>query len=73
MWTLFFAVQPVTDADSARKADRKRYAEFFHAMLDAGVYLPPSQFESAFVSLAHGDEAVAVTLAAFGTALAKLS
>jgi glutamate-1-semialdehyde 2,1-aminomutase len=73
MWTLFFAAQPVTDADSARQADRKRYADFFHAMLDAGVYLPPSQFEAAFVSAAHGAEAVELTLGAVRAALAKLA
>jgi glutamate-1-semialdehyde 2,1-aminomutase len=55
MWTLFFSDRPVTDAASARHADRTRYGRFFHAMLERGVYLPPSQFEAAFVSLAHGE------------------
>jgi glutamate-1-semialdehyde 2,1-aminomutase len=55
MLTGFFYEGPVTDWDSAAKADRKRYAAFFHAMLERGVYLAPSQFEAAFVSLAHSD------------------
>ena len=65
MWGLFFAAEPVTDYASAKRlADTARYARFFHAMLDRGVYLAPSQFEAAFVSLAHGDAIVARTLAA---------
>ena len=53
MFTLFFTDAPVTDYASAKRADTDRYARFFRAMLDRGVYLPPSQFESCFVSLAH--------------------
>jgi glutamate-1-semialdehyde 2,1-aminomutase len=45
----------VTDYASARRADTKRYAAFFHRMLERGVYLAPSQFEAAFVSLAHSE------------------
>jgi glutamate-1-semialdehyde 2,1-aminomutase len=55
MLTGFFCEGPVTDWNSAAKADRKRYAAFFHAMLERGVYLAPSQFEAAFVSLAHSE------------------
>ncbi len=72
MWTLFFAEDAVTDASSARRADRARFAAFFHAMLDEGVYLPPSQFEAAFVSLAHDDAAVEKTLSAAKAAFAKI-
>jgi glutamate-1-semialdehyde 2,1-aminomutase len=64
MWGFFFADQPVTDYTSARRADTARYARFFHAMLQRGVYLAPSQFEAAFVSLAHTDELVERTIAA---------
>ncbi|MHB1845717.1 MAG: glutamate-1-semialdehyde 2,1-aminomutase [Deltaproteobacteria bacterium] len=71
MWTLFFASAPVTDADSARRADRQRYARFFHAMLDAGIYLPPSQFEAAFISLAHGEREIAEIVEASRVAFAK--
>lgn len=54
MATAFFQDGPVTDWDSAAKCDTKRYARFFHAMLNRGVMLAPSQFEAAFVSAAHG-------------------
>jgi glutamate-1-semialdehyde 2,1-aminomutase len=53
MLTGFFCAGPVTDYESAKRADRERYARYFHAMLARGVYLAPSQFEAAFVSLAH--------------------
>src|SRR5205807_867068 len=52
MWTLFFNAEPVTDYDVARKSDTKRFARFFWAMMDRGVYLPCSQFEAAFLSAA---------------------
>ena len=55
MLTGFFCDGPVTDYTSARRADTKRYAAFFHGMLERGVYLAPSQFEAAFVSLAHSN------------------
>ena len=56
MITLFFNEGPVTDWESAKKSDTKRFAKFFHALLENGVYWPPSQFEAAFVSAAHSDE-----------------
>jgi len=55
MLTGFFCAGPVQDYASARRADTKRYARFFHGMLKRGVFLAPSQFEAAFVSLAHTD------------------
>jgi glutamate-1-semialdehyde 2,1-aminomutase len=64
MFTVFFTDEPVTDWASASRSDRQAFARFFHAMLDEGVYLPPSQFEAAFVSTAHTDELVAKTIAA---------
>jgi glutamate-1-semialdehyde 2,1-aminomutase len=54
MFTPFFSDRPVTDFAGAKQSDTKRYARFFHAMLEAGVYLPPSQFEAAFTSVRHG-------------------
>ena len=72
MWTLFFAEAEVVDAASARRADRARYASFFHAMLEEGVYLPPSQFEAAFVSLAHGEAEIDGTIAAARRAFERL-
>lgn len=55
MLTPFFTDRPVTDFESAKTCDRDRHAAFFHRMLEAGVYLPPSQFEAAFTSAVHGD------------------
>lgn len=64
MWTTFFTAQPVTDWNSANLSDRERYGKFFHAMLDQGVYLAPSQFEAGFVSITHTDEVVEQTIQA---------
>jgi glutamate-1-semialdehyde 2,1-aminomutase len=72
MWTLFFTKGPVYDYPSAKTASVTRFGRFFHAMLDAGVYLPPSQFEAAFVSLAMGEAEVEVTLAAARKAFRSL-
>jgi glutamate-1-semialdehyde 2,1-aminomutase len=69
MWTLFFNAAPVTDYDSARQSDTARFARFFWAMMDRGVYLPCSQFEAAFLSAAHTDAHVDETLAAARHAL----
>jgi glutamate-1-semialdehyde 2,1-aminomutase len=64
MFTWFFTAEPVMDWDSAAKCDTVRFGQFHRAMLNAGVYLPPSQFEAAFLSAAHTDEDVAETVAA---------
>ncbi len=56
MFTWFFTPDPVTDWTSAAKSDTKAFGRFFRAMLDNGVYLPPSQFEAAFLSTAHTEE-----------------
>ncbi|MBA3460791.1 MAG: glutamate-1-semialdehyde 2,1-aminomutase [Deltaproteobacteria bacterium] len=56
MLTLFFAKGPITDYETAKTADTKRFGSFFRNMRDRGVFLPPSQFEAMFVSLAHTDE-----------------
>jgi glutamate-1-semialdehyde 2,1-aminomutase len=53
MLTVFFAPGPVRDVDSALKSDTKAYGRFFHALLDQGIYIAPSQFEAAFLSAAH--------------------
>ncbi len=53
MWTSFFTREPVTDWESASRSNRELYGRFFHAMLDEGVYLAPSQFEAGFISIAH--------------------
>jgi glutamate-1-semialdehyde 2,1-aminomutase len=58
LFSVFFTGEPVTDYAGAKKQDSKAYAEFFHAMLNRGVYLPPSAYEAWFVSAAHDDAAV---------------
>jgi len=58
MFTFFFTKQPVTDYASAKTSDTGRFAKFHGLMLDRGIYLPPSQFEAAFVSAAHSDSDV---------------
>jgi glutamate-1-semialdehyde 2,1-aminomutase len=69
MMTCFFGQSgPVVDFESALRSDTARYAEFFRAMRNEGVYLAPSQFEAAFVSLAHGWEEIEWTLEAAGLA-----
>jgi glutamate-1-semialdehyde 2,1-aminomutase len=73
MWTGFFTSEPVIDWDSANKCDRQLYGKFFHAMLDEGVYLAPSQFEAGFVSLAHTDEIIEATIKAAGKALTRIT
>jgi glutamate-1-semialdehyde 2,1-aminomutase len=58
MFSVFFADGPVRDYDDAQRQDTTAYAAFFHAMLDRGVYLPPSAYEAWFVSSAHDEAAV---------------
>jgi len=69
MWTLFFNPKPVTDYDTAKESDTKRFAKFFWAMMDRGVYLPCSQFEAAFLSAAMTEGDVSRTVAAAREAL----
>jgi len=69
MGTVFFTAQPVVDFASALTSDTKRFARVFCAMLERGVYLAPSQFEAAFVSLAHTKDDLEKTLAAADEAL----
>jgi len=64
MFTWFFTPGPVTDWGSASKADSQAFGRFFRSLLDAGVYLPPSQFEAAFLSAAHTEQDVRQTIAA---------
>jgi glutamate-1-semialdehyde 2,1-aminomutase len=69
MWGFFFNQAPVTNYAEAKRSDTAKYARFFHAMLDHGIYLAPSQFESAFVSSCHDERIVDQTLAAARQAL----
>ncbi|MEA2361472.1 MAG: glutamate-semialdehyde -aminomutase [Thermoleophilaceae bacterium] len=70
--TVFFSEEPVRDYDDAKSCDTERYAAFCRAMLDRGIYLPPSQFEAWFPSLAHTDAHVERTLDAAREAFALL-
>jgi glutamate-1-semialdehyde 2,1-aminomutase len=72
MFTWFFTGSPVTDFESAATSDTAAFAKFHRAMLDAGVWLPPSQYEAAFVGSAHGSEEVALLLEAAREAFATL-
>ena len=72
MMCVFFTAQPVTDYVTAKTADTARYARYFRAMLENGVYLAPSQFETAFMSLAHTDDDVDRTVAAAAAAFNSL-
>jgi glutamate-1-semialdehyde 2,1-aminomutase len=73
MWTLFFNPEPITDYETARRSDTARFARFFWAMLDRGVYLPCSQFEAAFLTAAHTEKHIEQTIAAARTALQESS
>jgi glutamate-1-semialdehyde 2,1-aminomutase len=64
MWTWFFTPSPVTDYDDAAKSDTVAFGRFHHAMLEAGIWLPPSQFEAMFLSTAHGKAEIDATIAA---------
>ncbi len=70
MWGFFFNDAPVTNYMLAKQSDTGRYARFFHAMLDRGIFLAPSQFETAFVSSSHDEQAIDATVAAAGEAMA---
>ncbi len=72
MFGTFFASEPVRNYDTAKKADGERYRHYFHAMLEAGVYLAPSQLESGFLSLAHDDEVITFTLEAMEKAFQQV-
>ena len=70
--TVFFAANPVVDYETARRADTAAFKRFFHGLLDAGVYWPPSQFEAVFVSAAHTDEDIRMTVAAAAKAFREM-
>jgi glutamate-1-semialdehyde 2,1-aminomutase len=64
MWTWFFTPGPVTNYEQAALSDTSAFGRFHGGMLDRGIWLPPSQFEAAFLSTAHGPEEVSATIAA---------
>ena len=71
--TPFFTTQPVRDYQSALTADTVAYGRFFRAMLDGGVYPPPSQFEAWFLSAAHSEKDVDKTIKAARKAMKAVS
>jgi glutamate-1-semialdehyde 2,1-aminomutase len=71
MFCLYFSEQPVSNWDTAAKSNTNRYASYFHALLEEGVYFAPSQFEAAFFSTVHTDEIVEKTIQAVQLAFEK--
>ncbi len=72
MASLFFTDQRVVDQDTAKTTDTDKYAAYFHAMLEEGIYLPPSQFEAIFFGTCHGEEELDATLKAQRKALKRV-
>jgi glutamate-1-semialdehyde 2,1-aminomutase len=72
MMTAFFSSGDVINYTGAAASDTDRYGRFFHGMLERGVYLAPSQFEAAFVSLAHTEEDIDTTIASAESVLETL-
>ncbi len=73
MFTVFFSAAPVTDYASAAACDLEAFKIYFHSMLEQGIYLPPSQFETSFLSLAHTPEDLKHTLEAAAVAFARVA
>ena len=73
MFTWFFTSEPVVNWECAEKADTQRFGRFHRVMLEQGIYLPPSQFEAAFLSAAHAEADVEKTITAAASALKKIS
>jgi glutamate-1-semialdehyde 2,1-aminomutase len=71
--TVFFTPEPVRNYADAKRSDTKRYGRFFREMLDRGIFLAPSQFEAAFVSMAHTPQDVERTLVAAHESLAAIA
>ena len=72
MWTWFFTEEPVNDFADAAKSDTELFGRFHRGMMEAGVWLPPSQFEAAFLGMAHGEDEVGVMLDAARAVLAEV-
>jgi glutamate-1-semialdehyde 2,1-aminomutase len=71
--TMFFGRDSITDADEARRCDTAKFATYFHRMLERGIYLPPSQFEAMFLSLAHSSADINATVNAARESLRDLA
>ena len=73
MFTVFFTDKEVENYEDAAACDQDAFRVYFHSMLEQGIYLPPSQFETNFISLAHSEEDFAATVAAAKVAFAKVA
>jgi glutamate-1-semialdehyde 2,1-aminomutase len=74
MFGIFFTDAPqVTNYEQATACNQAQFRTFFHAMLERGVYLAPSAFEAGFVSIAHGDDQIQVTLSAAAESFAQMA
>ena len=73
MVTMFFNSEPIVGWDAASRCDTRRFAEWFQAMLNRGVYLPCSQYEALFISATHGEEEIDMTVAAAREVLAEIA
>jgi len=71
--TIFLGRDSITDADDARRSDTAKFATYFHRMLERGIYLPPSQFEALFLSLAHSVADIEATVNAARESLRDLA
>jgi glutamate-1-semialdehyde 2,1-aminomutase len=71
MFTLFFTEKKIVDYNTAKKADTEKFGKYFNSMLEQGFYLPPSQFEAAFISTAHTEQIIKKTIAANYKSLQK--
>ena len=72
MFQLFFTDRPVTDYHSAKSSDVRKYEKYFHSLLASRIFLPPSQFETCFLSTAHNEGELVATLGAIGAAVKTL-
>jgi glutamate-1-semialdehyde 2,1-aminomutase len=72
MFGLYFSDEPVTSWITARKADTKRFGAYFLGLLENGVYVAPSQFEAGFLSTAHDEETIEMTIRAARKVMATL-
>ena len=73
MFGIYFAAQVPDSYETVMAGDKERFNRFFHAMLDAGIYLAPSAFEAGFVSAAHQPDDIAATIQAAEAAFARIS
>jgi glutamate-1-semialdehyde 2,1-aminomutase len=72
MFTMFFTETAVVDFETAKTSDTGKFAAYFNAMLELGIYLPPSQFEACFISAAHNARDITQTIEAVRNSLSEI-